>query len=129
MRQGLTIGPGIGLFSRLDRDTVVFPILVVDWDISEQWNLNIGGGLAASRGPGLALNYRLSDHWTLGFAARYKDSEFRLGPSTSAAGGIGRHQALPLVITAELQPGNRGKFAVFVGAELAGKLTLRDANR
>ncbi len=127
--ESLTIGPGLGVFSRLDRGTQVFPVLVVDWDINDRWNLSTGRGLAASRGPGLNLSYRANDFWTFSLAGRYEDLEFRLDQSGSAAGGVGRHQAFPLVVMATLNPSASGSVSVFLGAELGGKLTLRNADR
>lgn len=49
----LTIGPGLGVFSELEDDTSVFPILIIDWPITDRLSLETGRGFAASRGPGL----------------------------------------------------------------------------
>ncbi len=100
----LTIGPGIGVFSRLEDSTRLFPILAIDWDITESWNLSTGSGLAASRGPGLTLKYRLNDDWDLGISGRYEDVEFRLDDKGPHPGGIGRDLSLPLVFLATLKP-------------------------
>ncbi len=122
----LTIGPGIGVFSRLEDSVRFFPILAIEWDISERWNLSTGRGLAASQGPGLTLSYKLTDAWTLGFAGRYEYIEFRLDDKGVAAGGIGRDQSLPLVFTAKLQPSAKFSVTVFAGAEVFGTLKLKD---
>ena len=129
INDGLTIGPGFGVFSRLDRSTQAFPVLLIDWDITERWNLSTGGGLAASRGPGLLLSYSVSDYWRFGLLGRYEDFEFRLGPEGPAPGGVGRQQSLPIVLTAELIPGDHGSVSIFLGAEFGGELTLRDKDR
>ena len=71
LNSDLTIGPGIGVFSRLEDSTRVFPILAIDWNISEKWNLSTGSGLAATTGPGLTLNYKINNFWTLSMAGRY----------------------------------------------------------
>ncbi len=78
LRPGLTLGPGIGVFERLEESTAVFPILVIDWDITERWNLSTGRGLAASQGPGLTLGYALNDDWTLNLVGRYPIYTFAL---------------------------------------------------
>lgn len=128
VRDGLTIGPGFGLFSRLESGVSVFPVLAIDWDITERWNLSTGSGLGASRGPGLTLRYTLNDDWSLGLTGRYEDFEFRLDDKGPAAGGIGRDQSFPLVFLASLKPNPKFGLSVFAGLELGGKLKLSDAD-
>ncbi|MBT8063509.1 MAG: TonB-dependent receptor [Gammaproteobacteria bacterium] len=127
LNEDLTIGPGIGVFSRLEGGTRVFPILAIDWNITERWTLATGRGLGASQGPGLNLSYRVSDNWSLGLAGRYEKVEFRLDDKGVAPGGIGRDQSIPLVFTACLDSSPKLGFAVFAGIEFGGKLTLKNA--
>jgi hypothetical protein len=123
----LTIGPGIGVFSRLEDGTRIFPILVIDWDISERWNLSTGRGLAASQGPGLTLSYALSQSWSLGIAGRYENVEFRLDENGPTPGGVGRDQSMPLVAMATWDPNPIVELSVLAGIELNGKLKLKNA--
>jgi len=123
----LTIGPGLGIFSRLEDGTKFFPILAIDWNITDRWNLSTGRGLASSQGPGLNLSYKLNDDWSFGVAGRYENAEFRLDDEGSAPGGIGRDQSMPIVFTARLKPNKQLDFSVFAGVEFAGKLKLKDA--
>jgi hypothetical protein len=127
VNEGLTIGPGIGMFSRLEDGTRIFPILVIDWDIGERWNLSTGRGLAASQGPGLTLSYKVSKRWKIGLTGRYEDLEFRLDDEGAAPGGIGRDQSFPLVLSGVFDAGPMASFSVFAGAELSGKLKLNNA--
>jgi hypothetical protein len=124
----LTIGPGLGVFSRLEDSTRVFPILAIDWDISERWNLSTGRGLAASQGPGLTLSYQLNPAWSFGLTGRYEEIEFRLDREGETPNGIGRDESLPLVLSARLQPNPKISLSVFMGVELGGTLTLMDEN-
>jgi outer membrane scaffolding protein for murein synthesis (MipA/OmpV family) len=127
LRENLTIGPGFGIFSRLENGTRFFPILAIDWDISERWNLSTGRGLASSQGPGLNLSYRLNDDWSLGLAGRYENIEFRLADEGPAAGGIGRDESMPLVFTANLNPSKKLSLNVFAGVVFGGKLRIKDS--
>jgi hypothetical protein len=127
LNQDLSIGPGIGVFSRLEGSTKFFPILAIDWNITDRWNLSTGRGLASSQGPGLTLSYKLNDDWSFGIAGRYEDLEFRLDDEGVAAGGIGRDQSFPLVINAELKPNKKITLSVFAGLEFGGKLKLKNA--
>lgn len=126
LREGLTIGPGIGVFERIEESTQVFPILVIDWDITERWNLSTGRGLAASQGPGLTLSYAATDDWNVGIAGRYEQADFRLAEDGPVPNGIGRDETFPLVATAEWSPNPGTRLALFLGAEFSGELELAD---
>jgi hypothetical protein len=127
INEDLTIGPGIGAFSRLEDSAMFFPILAIDWNITDRWNLSTGRGLAASRGPGLTLGYQLNDDWNLAISGRYEDIEFRLDDDGPEAGGVGRDQSLPLVFLATLAPSPKLTLSVFTGVELGGTLKLKNA--
>jgi len=127
LNKNLTIGPGVGVFTRLEDSARIFPVLAIDWDISDRWNLSTGRGLASSQGPGLTLSYELNEDWSFGFAGRYEDIEFRLDDEGPAAGGIGRDQSFPLVAVATLKPNSMLALSVFTGLELGGSLRLKDA--
>lgn len=127
LNEDLTIGPGIGVFSRLENGTRVFPILVIDWNISERWKLSTGRGLGASQGPGLNLSYKVSEAWSLGVAARYENVEFRLVERGTTEGGVGRDRSLPLLATAKWAPNKVIGLSVFAGIELGGELRVKNA--
>jgi len=126
INETLTIGPGIGVFTRLEDSTRVFPILAIDWKFAKKWSLSTGRGLAASQGPGLTLDYQLTPNWSLGLTGRYEDVEFRLDDEGPAPSGIGRDQSFPLVLSARLEAEPNIGVSVFAGVELGGRLTLLD---
>lgn len=123
----LTIGPGFGVFSKLESGTRFFPVLVIDWNISERWNLSTGRGLASSQGPGLALTFQASETWSMGLAGRYENLEFRLDEEGVAPGGIGRDKAIPVVASVAWEPNKHVKLSLFGGIEFAGKLKLKNS--
>ena len=127
INENLTIGPGFGVFSRLEDGTRIFPILAIDWNITDRWSLSTGKGMAASQGPGLTLGYKLNEDWSLGLAGRVEDVEFRLDDEGVAAGGVGRDQSWPLVFMGTLEPNKKLRFSVFAGVELFGSLKLKDS--
>lgn len=126
LNETLTIGPGIGVFSRLRGGTQVFPILIIDWSITDRLSLSTGRGLGASEGPGLTLDYRIADDWTLGLAGRYENREFRLDDKGVAPGGIGRDRVYPVVATAVWSPNPLVRLSAFAGVEFGGTLSLLD---
>jgi hypothetical protein len=124
--EDLTIGPGFGVFSQLEDSSRVFPILVIDWNITERWNLSTGRGLAASQGPGLSLSYQLNPAWSLGFTGRYEDVRFRLDENGPVHNGVGRDKSFPMVLSASWAPTPKVGLSLFAGAEIAGELELQD---
>ena len=124
----LSLGPGVGWFSKLGGGTTVFPILLIDWNITDTLNLSTGRGLAASQGPGLMLSYKLSDSIRLGLSGRYEESRFRLDGNGSVAGGVGEDSSFPLIVSVAYQPNPAASVSAFVGAEFGGKLRVRDAS-
>jgi len=127
VRDNLTIGPGFGVFSRLESSTRFFPILAIDWSINDRWNLSTGRGLASSQGPGLTLSYKLNQDWNFGLTGRYESIEFRLDDKGPAPGGVGRDHSMPLVFTAQLKPNDRLSLAVITGVAFNGQLKLKNS--
>lgn len=126
LSDSLTIGPGVGVFSELSDDTDVFPFLAIDWAITDRWKLSTGQGVGATEGPGLELSYQTTKALSLGVAARYESTQFRLDDSGLAPDGIGEARAVPVVLTLDWRPNPGVSVSAFAGVETGGELTLRD---
>ncbi|MFC1690396.1 hypothetical protein ACFL07_12220 [Pseudomonadota bacterium] len=122
----LSIGPGVGVFSRLEDGTRVFPILAIDWNINEKWYLGNGRGLGASQGPGLTLSYKFNKQWSLGLSGRYERNEFRLNEKGATPGGLGEDRRFPLVLSGNWQPNRKVRLNLFAGIEMGGRLKLKN---
>jgi hypothetical protein len=125
----LTLGPGLGVFSRLEKSTRVFPFLAIDWNISEKWSLSTGRGLAASQGPGLTLGYKFNERWDMGLSGRYEKNEFRLKEEGAVPGGIGQDRSFPLVLSGNWRPNRKVWLNLFAGIEFGGTLKLKNEDR
>jgi outer membrane receptor protein involved in Fe transport len=124
----LTIGPGLGVFSELEDDASIFPILIIDWKITDSLSLETGRGFAASRGPGLQLRWTYSPSWQFALGGRYENIRFRLDDDGVAPGGVGEDTAVPLFALAEFAFSPDAKFSIFGGVEVGGSLRLEDAS-
>jgi len=124
--ESFSIGPGFGWFSELGGGSRVFPILVIDWKITEKLRLATGQGVAASQGPGLTLSYKLAEKWSLGLSGRYERTRFALEDRPSRSGGIGEERSLPLVFQLSYVPSPLVSLTALAGAEFDGRLRLED---
>lgn len=122
----LSIGPGIGAFSQIEDDASVFPILALDWRITDTLSLRTGGGLAASRGPGLVLQWQPSDPWSFSLGARYEKERFRLDDRGVAPGGVGQDSSVPIFFEATRNLGRFASLSLIAGAKTNGNLRLED---
>jgi len=127
IRKGLSIGPGFGYFTKLDEGSNFFPVIAVDWDINEHWNLSTGSGLAATQGPGLTLKYKATEKWDLGLSGRYENNQFRLDEKGVAPGGVARDQGFPLVVSGIYGFTEEANVSLFAGLKFGGKLKIEDA--
>ena len=123
----LTLGPGLGVFERIEDRPLVIPILIVNWDITEKLSLGTGGGLAATAGPGLTLDYKATKHWNLTLSGRYENKRFRLDDDGPAPGGIGEDRNIPVLgsIRYMLYPGTH--ITGIMGYNFDGEFRLEDA--
>ena len=87
-------------------------------------SVETGRGLAASRGPGLALKWKPASQWELSLAARYEKSRFRLATDNN----IGEDRSVPVILTASWRHNRHFSVTAFTGFETAGKLSLENSN-
>lgn len=121
------VGPGFGWFTSLDGGSSFYPILMIDWDVTERLSVSTGGGLAASQGPGITISYRVNDQLRVGVSGRKESRSFRLDEGGSAPNGIGKDRGVPLVATLEYRPAPKLRINAFAGVKFAGELSLEDA--
>jgi hypothetical protein len=91
----LNLGLGTGVFRQIDTNRI-FPYLVVDWKITERWNLNnpFPGGPAG--GAGLELTYAATPNFKVSGGAAYRSYRFRLNDSSAYPGGVGQNRFVPI---------------------------------
>ncbi len=124
VNERLSIGPGFGVFSQIESGSDLFPILLIDWQISDTFSLETGRGLAASRGPGLTLKWDPAGDWSFGLSGRYEKRRFRLDDKGVAPDGVGEDKAVPIALTATYEPNPQFSVSLIAGAEFAGNLRL-----
>jgi hypothetical protein len=124
---GNRIGFGLAAFDRIG-ETRAFPLLIVDWRLSDRWRL-VNPLPAGPTGPaGLELDYRLDGGWNLGIGAAWRSIRFRLKDNGPLAGGIAEEEGLPVFLRASRSVGPAATLSLYAGAVTAGRLTVMDAS-
>jgi len=123
----LTIGPGIGASTQLEESTSIFPVLIVNWKITDKLSLETGRGLAATLGPGLTLNYQATPKLRLGMGGRYEKLRFRLDKDGTVADGIGEDSSFPLFANATYNLNQKSSVSLVAGLETGGELKIENS--
>jgi hypothetical protein len=126
LSDSLTIGPGAGFFSDIEDSGVFFPFILIDWQLAENWWIRTGRGLAATRGPGLRLEWEFADQWSLAVGGRWEQLRFRLDDDVIAPDGVGEEQSVPLFLALSYELAERSSVGLLVGVNLYGSLSTFD---
>jgi hypothetical protein len=122
----LTIGPGIGAVSQIEDSMEVFPILLIDWRITDTVSLTTGRGVGATLGPGLQLLWAPNPQWEFSLGGRYERLRFRLDKDGPAPEGVGDDRSFPLFAGIQYRFSPRARLSLIGGMEFGGELMLED---
>lgn len=122
----LTIGPGFGVITQIEDSASVFPVLIIDWKITDTLSLGTGRGLGATLGPGLILSWEPSRKWTLSLGGRYERLRFRLDDDGVAPKGVGDNRSFPLFGGVTYNISRKAQVSLLGGMELGGELKVED---
>jgi hypothetical protein len=126
VNERLTLGPGIGVMTRLEDHPTVFPFLIVNWKLTETLSVGTGGGAGAAVGPGLALSWNVSDDWDFVVGASYERLRFRLDDNGLAPKGIGEDRGVPLFAGVTHSFDRRSRLSLLGGVKVGGELRLEN---
>jgi hypothetical protein len=126
-RDGNRIGFGIAAFDAIE-ETRVFPVVLVDWQLSDRWRL-LNPLPAGPTGPaGLELDYRFDGGWSLGVGVAYRSLRFRLSDSGPVPSGIGEINGVPVFARATYGLGQQLTLHLYAGVIAGGELRVEDRN-
>jgi hypothetical protein len=124
----LRIGAGIGVTSQLEDDAETFPIVSLDWQISDTINFRTEGSWL--QGGNATLLWGPSESIRLAFSAGYERNRFRLDDNgfQSDRNGIGEVTAVPLEVGLRFRLFERAFFDFRLGLAVAGQLRIESDN-
>ena len=120
----LRLGAGLGAFSEIEEDASVFPVLLVDWQVTDTLSLSTTPAITLTRGPTLNAIWRPIERWTFSLGGGYESYRFRLETEDR----VGEEEAFPVFAAVSYEPVDDLVMSLAVGASLAGELRLDDAN-
>jgi len=123
----LFLGVGAGVFRQIDQ-TRVFPFLIVNWQITDQWRLANPLKAGPTGGPGIELAYAISDRWDVAFGAAFREARFRLRSDGPTPNGIGVDKGVPLFARLSYQPSPPISVDFYAGAIVAGELRVLNSD-
>lgn len=126
----LRLGVGVGVLSQLEDDAKIFPSIIVNWQIDENWRLTSQGGTVIGGITGLELTYALGNGWEAAIGGSYRFKRFRLddAPSGFAPDGVGEETSLPLWVRASYEVADGAEIGAFVGVSTGTELRVEDLN-
>jgi hypothetical protein len=125
----LKIGPGFGWKNSLGGGSTLFPVLMIEWWMTEKLSLTTGSAFAASRGPGLSLNYNLDKDWQVSLAVRDEKNRFALDNKATTREAFGRDKNIPVYLSVQYSPWKLTELSAFVASRFEGTVSLEDSKR
>ena len=123
VHDALSLGAGLGIFSRIEDDARIIPFITAYWDISEQFNLRVGfTEVAASGGLGAELTYELNEQWVLGGGIQFQEKRYRI----EAGDGVLNDKSVPIYAKAGWRISENMLFEFQAGIAVGGEILLED---
>lgn len=105
----LTVGAFVT--TQIEDDVRVFPLVRVEWQITDKLRLDTGG--IEARGPGVSLTYSFTDAWSLALIGAYESRDYRLDDDNAALpSGVIRDTRVPISLELAYRPSRQVELAV-----------------
>ena len=122
---GNILGFGVGVFEQIEK-TSAFPLLIVDWRLSDRWRL-INPLSTGPTGPaGLELDYLFDNGWSVGLGAAYRSLRFRLSSRGPVPNGVGEERGVPVFVRGTYNFDKQMSLHLYAGVVAAGELRVYD---
>ncbi len=121
----LTVGGGIGVVTQIEDDTRLFPVIVLEWEISDTLRLTSQTSGAAGR-SGIELVYDLGNDWETAIGGGYDFRRFRLDDEGIAPDGVGEETRLPIRARLSYRASDNFVIDLYAGIAMSSELVLED---
>lgn len=125
----LTIGPGIGITHEIDRGISLFPIVLLNWQINDEWRMASGPSDVAAAGANIYFDFTpeaLQEKWTFTFGAHYSSKNFKLASNSTTTDGSGEEAKAAAYLAASYRLYNGLKFSAIAGYQFYQSYSIFD---
>lgn len=126
--ENLVWGGGLGVSTQIKDDLLIYPILVLDWQINDQLKLSSVAGPVGLTYTGLELIYDFGHGLELGLGFRYEFRRFRLGSTGFGPNGVGEDTSLPVWVRLSYEIDDNFQLDVYGGFVSGGSFKVDDFN-
>jgi hypothetical protein len=120
--ENLTLGGGLRVSSQLEDSTWLAPMIVLDWQITD--NLRLSSRTGVRRG--LELIWEPDPKWELAVGGGFQRFRFRLDDSGFAPDGVVEDTGWPVGLRITSKPNRSLRLSVYGGVVLGGELEVDD---
>jgi hypothetical protein len=121
----IELGLGLAAYYNLAQVSF-FPYPIVKIKISERFVITNPFGASPAGPGGGVLNYKLTEHWSVGLGGAYRSYRFRLDHNGPIPGGIGQYRSCPVFATVAYQQSPGLRVELYAGATLFNKIYIDD---
>jgi hypothetical protein len=129
LTERMVVGGGFTASSQIEDSAQIWPLLVVNWQINDQWALESGYLEAAGgAGPGGELRYQINQSWSVAGGVQYQEKRFRLSDDADIREGVGEDSSYPIYGKVTWQVCPNGALELLGGVTVGGELLLENRN-
>ena len=122
------IGAGVFLSSRLERDVLVVPGVILNWQVTPKFRISsLLTGVKTELGPRVRLSYDLGRGFGVALTGSYEFQKFRLDDRGEAPNGIGDVKVLPVWGSIYYDITQKLRAEVYSGAGFIGRMELQNS--
>lgn len=124
----LSIGLGAGFGTQLEDDAFAFPILFLDWKLTDCLTLTTMPPEGLRPGPGASLRWDVREELSIAFIYQFQNDQQRLAEdSLAAAGGVGEYRQQRVAVAATYRPTKNLSLTTHVGYGFGGAIEVYDS--
>lgn len=120
----LTLGGGFGITTQIEDDARLFPVFIVNWQITERLALRNSALIGAGGRNGLELVYDLDNKWEAALGGGYSFNRFRIKGEGAFEDGVGEDSSIPIWARISYSCSKSFRVSFYGGVMAGGELRL-----
>lgn len=128
LSKGTRLGAGVRLSRDMDDATKASPIIIVHWELNENWTIANPREANFTSPAGLEIRYRSGEDWWLALAGMHHSNDYRLDKGGVASKGIGESSGILTYVRATHRWTSAFRINGYIGAVFDGELEVEDVD-